>query len=100
MTDPERPSPDRDPGNGLVRSIQRAEGRRERARREGEPTLASQLARVGVLGWIVVIPALGSLALGQWLDRQLSTRPGFTAPLLVLGIGIGCWLGWRWMRRA
>ena len=56
-----------------------------------------QLAAVGVLGWVVVVPALGAILLGRWIDQRLQTGIFFTAPLLLVGIGVGCWVAWRWM---
>ena len=43
--------------------------RERRWKREGDPSLARQFARVGVLGWLVVVPALLGIALGRWLDH-------------------------------
>ncbi len=61
------------------------------------PSLMRQLAAVGVLGWIVVVPALLGVALGRWLDRTFDTGIFWSAPLLVVGLALGCWSGWRWM---
>lgn len=72
----------------------------ERARRwlkDGDPSVARQLAAVGVLGWIIVVPMLAGVALGRWIDRSLGTRITFTAALLLLGLALGCWSAWRWM---
>lgn len=81
----------------LVAAVRRRAWRDEYARREGEPTLMRQLAAVGVLGWIVVVPLLGGVALGRWLDRLWHSGITFTAALLLLGLAIGCWSAWRWM---
>ena len=74
--------------------------RAERTRhwlREGEPTLTRQLAAVGVLGWIIVVPMLLGVLAGRWLDVRMATGIVFTAALLVVGVGIGSWSAWRWM---
>ena len=71
--------------------------RRERGRREGVPTLASQLARVGVLGWIIVTPTLLGAWLGSLLDRAAHTGIFWSGSLLAAGIALGCWSAWRWM---
>jgi len=81
----------------LPQRAQRQLQRWRRQLREGEPTLAQQLARVGVLGWIIVTPML----LGVWLGRRLDHGQGifWTAPLLILGAALGCWSAWKWMAR-
>lgn len=81
----------------LAGDVLRRARRAARSAREGEPTLMRQLAAVGVLGWIVVVPPLGGIALGRWIDRDLGTGLTFTAGLLTAGVGLGCWLAWRWM---
>lgn len=84
----------RDPLEENVRL--RAE-RHRRWLREGEPGVAHRLAQIGVLGWIVVTPMLLGLFLGRWLDRMAGSALFWTAPLLLLGLGLGCWSAWRWM---
>lgn len=86
--------------DALLGALRRAEQRAARHARDGEPTLMRQLAAVGVLGWIVVVPALGGLWAGRWLDRLAGgTPPGhlWTGALLMAGLGLGCWSAWRWM---
>jgi len=83
--------------------VQRVDEQAERQRQsklQGEPTLARQLARVGVLGWLVVTPTLLGVLLGRWLDHRLGTGIFWTAPLLVLGLVIGCWSAWKWMHQS
>lgn len=74
---------------------------RARRRRQsgGMPSLAAGLGHIGVLGWQIVTPALIGLAIGRWLDHRLASGIFWTAPLLVLGLGLGCWSAWKWMRR-
>jgi ATP synthase protein I len=81
----------------LSGAVQHRAERVRRWLREGDPSLMRQLAAVGVLGWIVVVPALGGAWLGRWIDRMAGTGVFFTAPLLLLGLGVGCWSAWRWM---
>ncbi|WP_424140101.1 AtpZ/AtpI family protein [Roseomonas chloroacetimidivorans] len=94
MTEPVGPGED-----PLLRSVRRHAARERRARREGEPTFGGQLAQVGTLGWMVVAPALLGLFLGRWIDRGLGTGIFWSAPLMLLGVALGCWSGWRWMHR-
>lgn len=95
-----KPESEPDPVDGdreLLGQVQRRAERSERWLREGEPTLMRQLAAVGVLGWIIVVPLLAGVALGRWLDRQLASGITFTAALMLAGLAIGCWSAWRWM---
>ncbi len=84
---------------------QLAEAARRRAelerrwKAEGGDSLARRLAQIGVLGWLIVTPTLGGLFLGRWIDRSLGSGIFWSAPLLMLGVGLGGWLGWRWMRQ-
>ncbi|MDE3011053.1 MAG: AtpZ/AtpI family protein [Pseudomonadota bacterium] len=63
------------------------------------PSLARRLGQIGVLGWLVVLPALLGALAGRWLDRRFGSGVFFSAPLLMLGCGFGMWLGWRWIHR-
>jgi len=94
MTAPEQP--DKDP---LIRSVRQHAARDRRARREGERSLGSNLAQIGTLGWMIVTPGLLGLFLGRWIDRSFGTGIFWSAPLLLLGVGLGCWSGWKWMHR-
>ena len=83
----------------LFRSTRLRAARERQARREGPPRVARYLAQIGTLGWMIVVPALLGLFLGRWIDRSLGTGIFWSAPLLMLGVGLGCWSGWRWMQK-
>lgn len=74
----------------------RAERRRQPG---GIPSLAAGLGRIGVLGWQIVVPALIGLAIGRWLDHALASGIFWTAPLLIVGTGLGCRSAWTWIGR-
>ncbi|HTQ71080.1 MAG TPA: AtpZ/AtpI family protein [Acidocella sp.] len=90
MSGPEEQDP-------LLRGVKKRGERHRRWRREGEASVALRLAQIGVLGWIIVVPMLIGLFLGRWLDRVLHAGLFCTAPLLMVGLGIGCWSAWKWM---
>ena len=71
--------------------------RRELGAREGERSIGQNLAMIGALGWTVVLPTLGGLFLGRWLDRQFASGLFWTLGLLVLGLAAGCTLAWKRM---
>lgn len=88
-----------DDDDPLVRNIRLRSRRRERAQREGEPTITGRLAEIGVLGWIIVVPVLIGLFVGRWLDELTHLQLLFTAALLVAGFALGFWSAWKWMNR-
>lgn len=88
-----------DPEQEVLSGVRRHLERRQRGEREGEPSLPQQFARVGVLGWLVVMPMLLATLLGRWIDRSFGTGIFWTAPLLFIGLGLGCWSAWKWMHK-
>ncbi len=97
MTARDKDAPEVD---ALLSGARRANARDVRHRAEKVPPVASRLAQIGVLGWMIVMPMLIGVFLGAWLDGRYHTGLFYTAPLLMLGTGLGCWFGWRWMGRA
>lgn len=91
-------APDPEHSDGLAKGVRVRSERYRRWLREGEPTVARRLAEIGVLGWIVVVPMLIGTFAGHWLDRRLGTGVFWTAPLLLVGLALGCWSAWRWMK--
>jgi ATP synthase protein I len=89
--------PDPDDTNGLIAAVHQQRERRRRWRRQGELSAARFVGQIGVLGWIVVTPTLAGLFLGRWLDHRFGTGIFWSAPLLLVGVAIGCWSAWRWM---
>jgi ATP synthase protein I len=84
----------------LIRAARRSQERDRQARREGEPSVARRLAQIGVLGWMIVTPMLIGVFVGRWLDRALHSGLFWTAPLLFIGLGLGCWSAWKWVEKA
>lgn len=84
----------------LVDEVRRRRRRHRIWRAEGEPSLGRRLAQIGVLGWIIVVPTLIGVFIGRWLDAVLGTGLFWTAPLLLLGLALGCWSAWKWVGSA
>ena len=97
MTAPETDSAEQDP---MMQSVRLRKERNRRWLREGEPSVARHLAQIGVLGWIIVVPILIGIFAGRWLDRTFNSGLFWTAPLLMLGLALGCWSAWKWMKSA
>ncbi len=97
MTPPPTEPGEEDP---LVKGTRLRGERRRRWLREGDPSVARRLAQIGVLGWIIVAPMLIGLFVGRWLDRLFNSGLFWSAPLLMLGLALGCWSAWKWMNSA
>jgi ATP synthase protein I len=93
MTEPEKT-------DSLLRNVRQRKERHRRWLREGDPSVAQRLAQIGVLGWIIVVPMLIGIFVGRWLDGRLHSGLFWTAPLLMVGLGLGCWSAWKWMNSA
>ena len=82
----------------LARPVRRQRARRAFWRQQGERSLAHNLAMIGVLGWLIVLPTLIGTFVGRWLDRALDEGAVFwTLSFLFTGLCLGCWLAWRRM---
>jgi ATP synthase protein I len=82
----------------LVRPVRRRRAQRAYWQRRGERPLAHNLAMIGVLGWLIVLPTLLGTFAGRWLDRTLDQAGAFfTLSFLFAGLCLGCWLAWRRM---
>lgn len=86
-----------DPRDSLAEKAAEKARRHQAALRDREPSVAHRLTQIGVLGWIVVVPALVGLFLGRWADQGFGTGIFWTAPGLLFGLALGCWSAWRWM---
>jgi ATP synthase protein I len=76
-----------------------AQSRSEQGSQTPEPSVGWRLGQIGILGWIIVLPALGGMAIGRLIDRRIGGGITATAALLMLGICFGSWAAWRWMQR-
>ncbi len=85
--------------DGLAQAVRERRARAEHWRSEGEPSVMRFVGQIGVLGWIIVAPTLLGLFAGRMIDRWLGTGIFWSAPLLLIGVVIGCWSAWRWMHQ-
>lgn len=88
-----------DQNNQLEKAVQTRKERRALWEREGERSIARNLAMIGALGWTIVIPPLIGVFVGRWLDGMFSSGVFWTLGLLVLGLTLGCWLAWSRMHK-
>jgi ATP synthase protein I len=86
------------PDDGLDEAVRKRQARRALWDREGERSVAENLAMIGALGWTIVTPTLIGLFAGRWLDRRFMMGLFWTLSLLTLGLTIGCALAWNRMQ--
>lgn len=92
------PDPNQRPDE-LAEAARKQHERQEHWRLEGEPSMMRLVGQIGMLGWMIVTPGLLCLFLGRWIDREMGSGIFWSAPLLLLGLTLGCWSAWRWMHR-
>ncbi len=83
----------------MAAAARRQSKRRRHWLREGEPSIARFVGQIGVLGWIIVTPILVGLFVGRWLDHRFGTGIFWSGPLLLVGVVIGSYSAWKWIKR-
>jgi ATP synthase protein I len=91
------PLPDRE--TRLTDAVRVRAKRRQAWARHGKASFARSLGQIGALGWTIMVPILLCLAAGRWLDHHFASRIFWTAPLIMVGAGLGGWSAWRWINR-
>ena len=94
MTPAPDDKPDDDP---LIAQASLRRDRRDRWLREGDMSVGRRLAKIGILGWILVVPTLAGLFGGRWLDARMGSGIFWSAPLMFLGVCLGGWTAWKWV---
>lgn len=55
-----------------------------------QPALLRQVAYIGTLGLLLILPAIGGAYLGRWLDsRTLGFSTSWTISLIIVGLFVG-----------
>jgi ATP synthase protein I len=91
--------PNPETSDGMAEAVRKQRKRQQQWRDEGETSVVRFVGQIGVLGWIIVTPTLVGLFIGRWLDHKLGTGIFWSAPLMLVGVVIGCWSAWRWMHK-
>ncbi len=89
---------DRDRADAAARIGRQAE-RRLKARRERKRAVWFGLGMFGLVGWAVAVPTLIGVAIGWWLDREVSSDISWTLALLLAGVVLGVVNAWYWVSR-
>ncbi len=85
--------------DGMADAVRKERKRQQEWQEEGEPSVIRFVGQIGVFGWMIVTPTLIGLFIGRWLDHKLGTGIFWSAPLLLVGVVIGCWSAWKWMHK-
>jgi ATP synthase protein I len=80
----------------FVRQVRRQAERAQAGRRLG---FWQGLGVVGMVGWMVSLPAVVGALAGRWLDRRGDGGLFWTLSLLALGLALGCASAWRHVTR-
>lgn len=83
----------------LSSDIGKKELRKLRAKKRGAGSVWAGLAVFGLIGWSVVVPTLGGILLGLWLDKHYPVKFSWTATCLITGLILGCINAWRWVSK-
>lgn len=57
------------------------------------------LGLFGIVGWSVMIPTLGGVIFGIWLDKRFPQTFSWTISFLMIGIAVGCIVAWKWVQK-
>jgi ATP synthase protein I len=75
------------------------EARKMKARRTKAKGVWFGLGTMGMIGWSVAVPTLIGVAIGVWLDMRYPGQISWTLTFLSLGLILGCFSAWHWIRK-
>ncbi|WP_022948306.1 AtpZ/AtpI family protein [Methylohalobius crimeensis] len=87
------------PSEKLVDAVDKKARRRLKAQREARRSVWFGLGMFGLVGWAVAVPTLIGIAVGWWLDRKFPGPPSWTLTCLFVGVVLGCYNAWQWVKR-
>lgn len=90
------PPPD---GKDLLRDILDQKAQRKHRSRQRPRLSWLGFGMLGLIGWLVALPALLGAGLGLWLDEHFPREQSQTLALLVAGLLLGCFNAWRWLEK-
>lgn len=95
----ERVSRVREEHRELQRSVSSSVERKIRHRDRPHRRVWFGLGMFGLVGWSIAVPTLLGIGLGIWIDRRWPSPLSWTLMLLVLGMVVGCFHAWTWIRK-
>lgn len=74
--------------------------RRMKASRDDPgPSPLRGIGTFGMIGWSIVVPAVGGAFLGLWLDRIAPQDFSWTIALLLGGVAVGGFIAWGLVKK-
>jgi ATP synthase protein I len=83
----------------LGQQVGKKEQRKIKARGEQHKGVWFGLGMFGLVGWSVAVPTVVGVFAGVWIDNTWPSRFSWTLMCLFLGVVIGCWNAWYWVKR-
>jgi len=83
----------------LTVQVAKKEKRKLEARRHRDRSIWYGLGMFGLVGWSIAIPTVIGIAIGVWMDRRWEHRFSCTLTCLFIGVVVGCWIAWYWVKR-
>ncbi len=81
----------------LLEKIKKDSTKKIKSKEEGSEVMFG-LGLFGIVGWSVSIPTIMGIALGVFLDKRFSQSFSWTLTLLFVGIILGSFNAWRWIK--
>jgi ATP synthase protein I len=88
-----------EPGTEEDPFVQEVRRQAERARASRRLSFWRGLGLLGMVGWMVSLPAVFGAVAGRWLDGRSGSGVFWTLSLLALGLVLGCVAAWRYAQR-
>jgi len=58
-------------------------------------SITQNLVWIGSLGSLIVVPTIGGVFLGRWLDEIFASGLFWSISLMAGGLALGSWMAWR-----
>jgi ATP synthase protein I len=86
-------------GDEYPAEVEKKQDRKLSARKKKDRSVWFGLGMFGLVGWSVAIPTVIGAFIGLWIDSTYAGKTSWTLTLLFVGIVLGCWNAWRWVKR-
>ncbi len=80
------------------KKIGKIERQKIKAQQTNIQTIWYGLGMMGLVGWSISVPTLIGIFIGRFLDVNFPSERSWTLILIVIGMSIGCFNAWRWLR--
>lgn len=92
------PKPEAAAGERLAEHIEQQARQHQHTAHERVGNLWQQVARVGTLGWMIVLPIVAGAVFGHLLDQTFDTGIRWALALMSVGVIAGGYALWRAMQ--